>query len=87
MNKLEKIKSLCDIMTDTKCEIDWEQKVANIDFIGSNGRFRARIFADEAKEDLEDYLEEAKIMIKDLESVVVKLEALLLLKVVKEDKE
>lgn len=83
MNKLEKIKSLCDLMTDTKCEIDWEQKVANIDFIGSNGRFRARVSADEAKEDLEHYLEQAKIVIKDLESVAIRLEALLLLKDIK----
>lgn len=83
MNKLEKIKSLCDLMTDTKCEIDWQEKVANIDFIGSNGQFRARVFADEAKEDLEDYLEKAKIVIKDLESVAMKLEALLLLKDIK----
>ena len=83
MDKLEQIKCLCDLMTDTKCEIDRQQKVANIDFLTGNSRVNIRVFADEAKEDLEDYLEEAKNMIKCYESIAVKLEALLLLKVVK----
>lgn len=80
LKDLEMIKIICDVIEDTKCEIDRQQKVANIDFIGNNGRFRARVSADEVKEDLEYYLEEAKIMIKDLESVVLKLEGLLVLK-------
>ena len=83
MNKLEKIKSLCDLMTDTKCEIDWEQKRANIDFMCSDSRFRVMVSNNSAEYDLENDLEKARIMIKDYESIVVKLEALLLLKDIK----
>ena len=87
MEKLEQIKSLCDLMTDTKCEIDWQEKRANIDFMCSDSRFRVMVSNDNAEYDLEDELEKARIMIKDYESIVMKLEALLLLKVLKEDKE
>lgn len=89
MNKeLEQIKSLCDLMKDTKCKIDWKDEVANIDFIGGvNYTHKIRVFAKEAKEDLEYYLEEAKDMIKYFEGVAMRLEALSLLKVFKEDKE
>ena len=84
--KLEQIKSLCDVMKDTECVIDWNDKIANIDFVGNNNRFKLRVFAHVAKEDLEDYLEDAKNMIKFYESVCVKLEALLLLEAIKNPK-
>lgn len=85
MDKLEQIKCLCDVMKDTECEIDWQKNVANIDFINNDGRFRIIVSADEAKECLEDYLEEVKIMIKDFEGIAMKLEALLLLKAIKKN--
>ena len=87
MEKLEQIKSLCDLMTDTKCEIDWQEKRANIDFMCYDSRFRVMVSNDTAEIDLENDLEKARIMVKDFESIVVKLEALLLLKVLKENKE
>ena len=86
--KLEQIKCLCDVMKDTKCKIDWQDGIANIDFIGSvDYKYRIKVFGNEAKECLEDYLEEAKDMIKYYESVAKRLELLLLLDVLKDDEE
>ena len=82
MDKLEKIKRLCDLMTDTECKIDWEQEIANIDFICYDSRFRVMVSNKTAEIDLENDLEKARIMLKDYESIIVKLEALLLLKVI-----
>lgn len=85
VNKLEQIKSLCDVLKATECEIDWNNQIGTIrfgsdDFImETETSFRAEM----AKEDLANALQEAKDMISYYESVAMRLEALLLLKVVK----
>jgi hypothetical protein len=85
MNKLEQIKSLCDLFTATECEIDWDNQIGTIRFgsedfnMATETSFRAEM----AKEDLGNALQEAKDMITYYESVAMRLEALLLLKVVK----
>ena len=83
--KLAQIKILCDLMKDTECVIDWNDEIANIDFVGNNNRFKLRVFGNVARQDLEDYLEESKYMIKFYESTAKKLELLLLLDVLKDE--